>query len=299
MSASHSVTAHADRGNDGPSWNLKSDSRLCPRCLRLNLDTIFHPITNTPSFRRGTYERLPNLSDWSLIQGSCPLCRLLVFIAKADGRPLSELGASIFWTPNAFENTYQPVSLIKLSWLDPFGDSAIAPPPFLVSSEAQGLDFVRRLQPNLINFSIISGWLNFCQDHHGCDEAQPSPRTIVDNLRLIDCETRRIIPSSGHTYLTLSYVWGPQAKNAVVDDFIEVLPSNLPCTIEDAIVVTKELGFRYLWIDRYCIDRRDQKAFQMQLHQMGNIYRNSVLTIVAAAGSGDSYGLPGVGSRPR
>jgi hypothetical protein len=37
------------------------------------------------------------------------------------------------------------------------------------------------------------------------------------------------------------------------------LPLDIPEVAEDAIHVTKELGYRYLWIDRYCIPRDEKK----------------------------------------
>lgn len=63
------------------------------------------------------------------------------------------------------------------------------------------------------------------------------------------------------------------------------------------MTVTKLLGFRYLWIDRYCIPQDNHEAKASQIRLMGKIYSSSVLTIIAAAGDGPEYGLPGI-SRP-
>jgi hypothetical protein len=41
-----------------------------------------------------------------------------------------------------------------------------------------------------------------------------------------------------------------------VPDDSEQLPTKLPRTIEDAITVTQKLDFRYLWVDRYCINQQ-------------------------------------------
>ncbi|KAJ9641894.1 hypothetical protein H2201_003718 [Coniosporium apollinis] len=79
---------------------------------------------------------------------------------------------------------------------------------------------------------------------------------------------------------------------------LERLPGDLPDTIEDAITVTQKLGFRYLWIDRYCINQKSEEA-HTQIRQMDLIYRNSGITIIAIAGETPSYGLPGVGRRNR
>jgi hypothetical protein len=72
-----------------------------------------------------------------------------------------------------------------------------------------------------------------------------------------------------------------------------------PKVIQDAMLVVIKLGFRYLWVDRYCIPQDDAELKDFQIRAMGKIYAASALTIIAAAGDGPNYGLVGVGSRPR
>lgn len=64
----------------------------------------------------------------------------------------------------------------------------------------------------------------------------------------------------------------------------------LPATLRDAVHITRELGFRYLWIDALCILQRrpeviyDQEAisdWQEQSSKMADLYRNAFLTIIA------------------
>jgi hypothetical protein len=65
-------------------------------------------------------------------------------------------------------------------------------------------------------------------------------------------------------------------------------------TITDAVAVTLKLNMRYLWIDRYCIDQADEAEMLRQVSQMDLIYANAYICIIAAAGEGPNYGLPGV-----
>jgi hypothetical protein len=78
-----------------------------------------------------------------------------------------------------------------------------------------------------------------------------------------------------------------------------LLPKKLPRTIEDAIKVTLQLGFRYLWIDRYCISQNNFSEKHLQIQSMASVYGTSEVTIIAAAGSGPDYGLPGRGKQHR
>jgi hypothetical protein len=97
-------------------------------------------------------------------------------------------------------------------------------------------------------------------------------------------------------YLTLSYVWGIGNEAPIAD---WGLLEELPRTVQDAIHVVKALGYRYLWVDRYCIQQDDESQKHNMISNMGTIYGNSVLTIIAAAGNDPEHGLPGVGSTPR
>lgn len=81
--------------------------------------------------------------------------------------------------------------------------------------------------------------------------------------------------------------------------FSTSLPTALPATILDAITVTNRLGFRYLWVDRYCINQHDKNKAQIQINQMDLIYQKASLTLVAASSKDPPYGLPGVGHRGR
>ena len=120
----------------------------------------------------------------------------------------------------------------------------------------------------------------------------------VQNMYLIDCVYGIVIPAPRHRdYLALSYVWG-KASEGGEDYVFPSLPVPLPRTIQDAVTVTKQLGHRYLWVDRYCINQKDGQAKHQQIQQMRAIYEEAELTIIAAAGNGPDHGLPGV-SLPR
>ncbi|KAH7395445.1 heterokaryon incompatibility protein-domain-containing protein, partial [Cadophora sp. MPI-SDFR-AT-0126] len=138
------------------------------------------------------------------------------------------------------------------------------------------------------------GWLQICQNLHP-DRCKPT-LFEVQGMQFIDCDTKTLVPTSNHKYVALSYLWGTYKDEAPVSS--QVLPQ-LPRTIEDALQVTRNLGFRYLWIDRYCINQHDNAEISPQLQAMGSIYQNSQLTIIAAAGHDPSYGLPGVGDTHR
>ncbi|KAG4436784.1 hypothetical protein IFR05_007718 [Cadophora sp. M221] len=123
-------------------------------------------------------------------------------------------------------------------------------------------------------------------------------------FHLIDCTQRAVVQAPpGSPYIALSYVWGAPKDDAtsVPDATVNWPPKlgNLPKTIEDSIEATLLFGLQYLWIDRYCINQLKSEEQQDQVSQMDVIYANAELTIIAAAGIGPDFGLPGVNKTKR
>ncbi|OAG15170.1 HET-domain-containing protein, partial [Alternaria alternata] len=144
-------------------------------------------------------------------------------------------------------------------------------------------------------------WLNYCtQNHRLLCRFEPLP---VHGVKVIDCTTLQIEDHNVNTpYVSLSYVWGkPKDACGPVETIRgrKSLPQRLSPVIRDSIQVTKTLGYRYLWIDKFCIDQDAVELKHDQIQQMDAIYKNSELTIIGAAGQDESYGLPGVGARGR
>ncbi|KAI6092749.1 HET-domain-containing protein [Hypoxylon rubiginosum] len=147
-------------------------------------------------------------------------------------------------------------------------------------------------------------WITECR-RHGCN---PSEQRIYDQY-LVDCHDLAVVAAGeSPEYVALSYVWAPPGESKITynlryddDKKMLLLPEKLPLVVADAIIVTKSLGFRYLWIDKFCIGQNEEQPEMRhkQIMQMDAIYANSALTIIAAAGQDESYGLPGVSNRSR
>ncbi|KAI0869806.1 heterokaryon incompatibility protein-domain-containing protein [Hypoxylon argillaceum] len=141
----------------------------------------------------------------------------------------------------------------------------------------------RLIDSKQVDFGLLRQWINKCQtDHTDC---QPPPRSsdqLGVTLMVVDCQSKSKVPlAQGERYLALSYRWGDPPE---CDDPWAV--SAAPRTVRDAMDLTLKLGFRYLWVD------------PKDLAIMDHIYENATLTIVAMAGSDDTYGLPGLGTQP-
>ncbi|KAL5391828.1 hypothetical protein DPSP01_001118 [Paraphaeosphaeria sporulosa] len=156
----------------------------------------------------------------------------------------------------------------------------------------------RSIDPLRINIPLIQEWLEHCKKKHSCTMRYSRP----SNLRIIDCKTSKIVMAPPNcNYFALSYVWGkPPAANptssSVQDPNAstrELLHAAAP-VVRDAIKVVLSLGWRYLWVDKYCIPQADPKLKGEQIGKMDLIYEGAYCTIVAAVGSSDQVGLHGI-----
>ncbi|KAF2190194.1 HET-domain-containing protein, partial [Zopfia rhizophila CBS 207.26] len=159
---------------------------------------------------------------------------------------------------------------------------------------------VRLLDAEVVDYDVLRGWLNYCGIHHAKQCAITSIATLP-SLQVIDCDLRAITDlPDGFEFLALSYVWGVPTRNFSADrsDPGSALSEEIPQVIRDAITVTKNLGFRYLWVDRYCISSNNTIKHE-QIKNMDIVYRAAHATIIAVAGEDPTFGLPGVSSRAR
>jgi len=88
-------------------------------------------------------------------------------------------------------------------------------------------------------------------------------------------------------YLTLSHRWGDanilRTTSRTLERFKNRIPIETLCqNFQDAMTVTRRLGFRYLWIDSLCIIQDSEEDWNRESRRMADIYLYSTLTISAS-----------------
>jgi hypothetical protein len=163
----------------------------------------------------------------------------------------------------------------------------------MVGGSGEANDFgVRVLNQEVFDIRLATDWMAYCQQNHG--KSCKSAGDQIPSMRVIDCETRDIICApAACQYVALSYVWGTSTRPSEED------LSSASLVIQNSIDLVLQLKLRYLWVDRYCIDQRNDQDKHDQISQMDTIYANAQLTIIAAAGDDPTFGLPGAGGRSR
>lgn len=179
----------------------------------------------------------------------------------------------------------------------------------IVGAVDPALHPVRPVSRDKINYQILRDFLDSHEKRHDANPLEAtSAQSPLSGLYVIDVDTMTVIPlPTFATFVALSYVWGKQgqAKDLVkrtrkeFEEGILLDAISLPLTIRDAILTTKMLGRKFLWVDRYCINFADHAHQSAMISNMDKIYAEAEFTIVALSGNHANAGLPGVSSVPR
>ncbi|KAK9780554.1 putative Heterokaryon incompatibility domain-containing protein [Seiridium cardinale] len=162
------------------------------------------------------------------------------------------------------------------------------------------------------------GWLNHCALHHPlCANTIPIPLP----KRVLDVASRDepfLLETNGDSgdYIALSYCWGlvrnvdmmtigsnskgrrgaPDPKPNIEKHKIQIAFVTMPKTIQDAVIVCRKLGIKYLWVDTFCIVQGDDEEWMAEHPRMATIYANAKLVIAASSAAASDSGFLNVNS---
>ena len=128
--------------------------------------------------------------------------------------------------------------------------------------------------------------------------ALPALPTLVLNVGLsgdLQIKLHRSGPQQHDDYIALSYCWGGPQKcqtttNTVDEHYKRIMLRDLSLSIQDAVEVTRQLGFQYLWVDALCIIQDSQEDKEREMAQMCEVYQNAHVTIVGACAANSNEG---------
>lgn len=163
----------------------------------------------------------------------------------------------------------------------------------------------RVLDKDWADLSLLKRWKDACLSLHGTKCENPLRIWHTRPAWLIDVDQRCLVPGSvDGPFVALSYMYGRHHEAFRIDeeilqrlqeprcfDSIDMVSTQLLSPIiRHAMSLTATIGERYLWADAICITYNDDTE---QLRQMGAIYANAILTIIATDGDSQD-GLLGI-----
>jgi len=103
---------------------------------------------------------------------------------------------------------------------------------------------------------------------------------------------RPLVPTS----LLVTYCWGEgghikTTRDTYMDHIRQIPMTSMPPTFRDAVIISRHLGIRYLWIDSLCIVQDSVEDWGHNCANMGAIYAGSFLTINESGAKNSQGGL--------
>lgn len=176
----------------------------------------------------------------------------------------------------------------------------------LDSQTGRSGDVIGRVVLDPGNLSNAKVWLQNCLMVH--KECWPPAANFSESYkprlptRVIDVGSSKgdivLFVTEGQTgdYLSLSHRWGTSKIPITTTDnlaahLVSIPWESLTRTFQDAVSVTRELGYRYLWIDSLCIVQDDAEDWAREASRMADIYRHATLTLSATVSKSGDEGL--------
>ncbi|KAH8648307.1 heterokaryon incompatibility protein-domain-containing protein, partial [Tricladium varicosporioides] len=148
------------------------------------------------------------------------------------------------------------------------------------------------------NADLILKWSKACSSSHSkCRQSSaPLPTRIID-VGCLPEDIPRLCSGENRSdpYCALSHCWGSSqplrtTKATLHEGESGIAWHLLPQTFQDAMIVTRRLSIRYLWIDSLCIIQDDELDWQRESTRMAFIYGNAYLVISATHAAQGSTG---------
>ncbi|CAN9326770.1 unnamed protein product [Alternaria sp. RS040] len=157
------------------------------------------------------------------------------------------------------------------------------------------------------SLATARGLIKTCLENHATCSRRGKPTTlpkrVLDLLSGDDSKSMRLHESEyiqderryeHGEYIALSHVWGlakgiPKTTLATLQSHKKSIPwSTLPRAYQEAVFLTRALGFRWLFIDSLCLIQDDVQEKLEDSLKMDEIFGNAFLTIAATSASDSS-----------
>lgn len=151
-----------------------------------------------------------------------------------------------------------------------------------------------------VSVGIARSWLQDCvENHRWCGRKRGKhllPTRVID-VGSPD-QLVRLVHGEGQAgqWIALSHTWGgvvsfTTTKGTLAAHAEEIAMGELPATFRDAVLITRALGVRYLWIDSVCIIQDDPDDWRREAACMAHVFKNALLAISATTAANSHDGI--------
>lgn len=168
-------------------------------------------------------------------------------------------------------------------------------------------------------FDVANAWLAECVEKHAeCRERPPTqaaggaggatsrsdgplPTRVLDvymeDPALGEDQVKLcLLGGKQAPYVALSHCWGGNIPNKTIKATLDALQrgipvASLPQNFQDAVLITRQLHLRYLWIDALCIVQDDPADWAREADLMDEVYAYSTVTITGLNAPSSTAGI--------
>ncbi|MCJ1465073.1 hypothetical protein MMC07_003689 [Pseudocyphellaria aurata] len=314
-----------ERDNDIPEFDVSSyrsnlrdlalrlesqEMKLCDLCKAISVEKMKDAIVTDKSGRK--VKGYAHHASWIDLKNSgnrgCRLCFILYNISIVAAGSEKCLAASFDSVEDSYIQLYlNPVDrgVILLScgeapWTGQLGlciaqgsSSTCKPSDLMWSVELDS--------SSPASFRKVNRWLQGCeQNHEDCHVPgnPPLPTRVIHVEYCAGLQHPHLHASKRQfgRYIALSHVWGKigtltTTTNNITERMQGIVLSEMPKSFRDAVTVTRRLGIKYLWIDSLCILQDSATDWENESAKMGEVYKNSALTISASSAINSHVGF--------
>ena len=306
--------------------------KVCGRCTdawTLLLDHLSDPTLKpkTGSYSTFSTKHHDNAAELKISAQSCALCQLFFVHGESHQSGRDALHPSVWsnlWTrPKNFliefwilHTGFEPPQVSDICYK--FDDRILSRGVWFDFAQAEthtSSVFHDRDIAQYPPFDLARRWVAECTSCHTslcgtprCDGLPTRLIDVGDNVTdpklVITAETDCIrSPGDQVLYVALSHCWGQQVSASrttvltIGEHTQRMRLSTLEPNFQDAIIATRSLGYRYLWIDTFCIVQDSDKDWQLECSRMAMVYAGAQVTLAAAASPDMTFGF--LKERPR
>ncbi|KAK0651138.1 heterokaryon incompatibility protein-domain-containing protein [Cercophora newfieldiana] len=151
---------------------------------------------------------------------------------------------------------------------------------------------------------LLRQWIDDCEENHETCRAllnSKLPHRLLElegtdageRIRLVSAEA---LGASRPQYVALSYCWGSSDCFKLTSETesalrVGVSVSGLPPTIQHAISVSRNLGFRYIWVDSLCIIQDSPEDWAKESATMCDVYQGSHVCVASLVSTSSDQGM--------
>ncbi len=234
-------------------------------------------------------------------QQGCQKCTILYRSFVSFGETVDESHFRVLQGPKA-RHLFQTWSEAEHTWSPSQFQLFVRP-----GTPTPSWDMIKQGRDHLLSrrdefAPLLTEWVSECVSNHAAckaEEERQLPTRVIDVGDDDGAKPFLHLSSAGEVgrYTALSHCWGKgslpfKTTTSNIQQMRQGFDINaLPKSFQDAIIITRALKLRYIWIDSVCIVQNDPLDWERESSRMLDVYHNAHVVVAASQGKDSTVAL--------